>query len=59
VGLPELRVARSSRSRPTRASTSTCWRCRWTTRTPTRCSAAATPWASSSSTAARCAPCCA
>ena len=45
--------------RPTRASTSSCSTCRWTTRRPSNCSAAATPSASSSSTAAPCARCCA
>ena len=41
-----------------RAASSTCWSCRWTTRPPTSCWPAATPWACSSSTAGRCARCC-
>ena len=46
-------------SRTTAASTS-CWRtCRWTTRRPTSCWPAATRSACSSSTAGRCARCCA
>ena len=47
------------RSRPTAASRSTWTPCRWTTSPPTSCWPAATRWASSSSTAARCGRCCA
>ena len=57
---PDDHRRRASRtSRPTAASTSTSTRCRSTTRRPTNCSAAVTPSACSSSTAARCAICCA
>lgn len=45
--------------RPTGVSTSTWNPCRWTTRPPMSCWAAATPWACSSSTAGPCATCCA
>ena len=51
------RRGQEHRAQP-RHRSSTCWRCRWTTSRPTNCSPAATPSASSSSTAARCARCC-
>ena len=47
-----------ARSRRTGTSRSTCSACRWTTSRPTSCWPAATPSACSSSTAARCGPCC-